>query len=333
MNQSHHKQHVPGWAGFAAVAAAAAGTAAWVNHSARRAEQRHPAPGRFIHIDGVRLHYVLQGEGPPVLLLHGNMVHGADFAASGLLDRLSRQNRVLVIDRPGFGYSDRTRDKAWTPAEQARLLCRAAVALGFDRFAVVGHSMGTQVAVAMALGEPMHVDRLVLVAGYFFPTLRLDAAMARVNAIPVLGDVMRYTVNALSARLLLGQAVRAMFAPQPVPRRFGEALPRDMLLRPLQQRATSEDGAHMVPQARALRANYAGLRMPVTLVAGTRDKVVDGRKQSGRLHRVLPHSSFHFLDGVGHMAHYHAQTLIANALTGGPQVFSPSPSGEAFESG
>ena len=330
MNLSHHKQRVSGWAAFAAVAAAAAGTAAWVNHRARDAEQHHPAPGRFIHIDGVRLHYRLQGEGPPVLLLHGNMVHGADFAASGLLDRLSRQNRVLVIDRPGFGYSDRTRDKAWTPAEQARLLCRAAVALGLARFAIVGHSMGAQVAVAMALGEPGHVDRLVLVSGYYFPTLRLDAAMARVNAIPGLGDVLRYTVNALSTRLLLGHSVRAMFAPQPVPAAFDEALPRELLLRPLQQRATSEDGAHMVPQARALRAHYAELQMPVTLVTGTRDKVVDGRKQSGRLHRLLPHSSFHFLDGVGHMAHYHAQTLIANAVAGQVQAYSPSPSGEGM---
>ena len=320
MNVTLQKQRAPGWAAVAAVALASAGAAVWVSQQARKAEQRHPARGRFIHIEGMRLHYRVEGEGPAVLLLHGNMVHGADFDASGLLARLSRNNRVLVIDRPGFGYSDRTRGRSWTPAEQARLLCRAAVALGFERFAVVGHSLGTQVAIAMALGDPAHVNRLVLVSGYYFPSMRLDVPIAMLGAIPWLGDAMRYSVSSLTSRLALGPAVRAMFAPQKVPAGFDEALPREMLLRPLQQRATSEDGAHMVPQARALREHIAAIKVPVTLIAGDQDKVVNGRSQSGRLHHVLPNSRFHLLRGVGHMAHYQAQELIANAVAGTEDV-------------
>lgn len=314
MSSIHDRTRLPPWAPLAAAVLAAAVTAAWVHHQARRAEQRHPAPGRFIHIHGVRLHYRIVGEGPAVLLVHGNAVHGSDFEASGLLQRLARHHRVLVIDRPGFGWSDRTRDTAWTPAEQARLLCRAALALGFEHFAVVGHSLGTQVALAMALGDPAHVDRLVLVGGYYFPTLRLDAVSASLGAIPWVGDAMRYTCAALASRLLFGPTVRALFAPQPVPAAFDQQLPRELLLRPLQQRATSEDGAHMVQQARALRAHYGELKVPVTLIAGAQDQVVDSRSQSGRLHRMLPRSRLHILDSVGHMAHYHAQSLIAEAL-------------------
>jgi len=317
MTPSVPRQRLPVWAVLAAAATAAAGTAAWVDRQARRAEKDHPARGRFIHIDGVRLHYRIAGEGgPAVLLVHGNMVHGSDFDASGLLDRLARQHRVLVIDRPGFGYSDRTRGRTWTPAEQARLLCRAAVALGFENFAVVGHSLGTQVALAMALGAPAHVNRLVLVSGYYFPSLRLDTPLARLGAIPWLGDAMRYTTSALMARLLFGPTVKAMFSPQEVPPRFNEALPRDLLLRPLQQRAASEDGAHMVRQARVLRKQYAALHQPVTLIAGARDRIVDGASQSGRLHRLLPHSKLHIVDGVGHMAHYQTRELIAAGVAG-----------------
>ncbi|MGZ5179430.1 MAG: alpha/beta fold hydrolase [Ramlibacter sp.] len=316
MNATLQNQRSSGWATVAAVALASAVTAAWVSRQARKAEERHPAPGHFIHIEGVRLHYRLQGEGPGVLLLHGNMVHGADFEASGLLERLSRTHKVLVIDRPGFGYSDRPRDRSWTPAEQARLLCRAAVALGLGRFAVVGHSLGTQVALAMALGDPAHVDRLVLVSGYYFPSVRLDAPLAAFGAIPWLGDAMRYSVGSLTSRLLLGPAVEAMFSPQGVPAAFDQALPRDMLLRPLQQRATSEDGAHMVAQARALRGRLGAVKVPVILIAGDQDKVVNGSRQSGRLHHVLPHSKYHLLRGLGHMAHYHAQDLIAEAVAG-----------------
>lgn len=316
MNATLPTPRSTGWAALAAVALASAGTAAWVRWQARKAEQEHPAPGHFIHIEGVRLHYRIQGEGPGVLLLHGNMVHGADFDASGLLAHLSRHNKVLVIDRPGFGYSDRARGHAWTPAQQARLLCRAAVALGFERFAVVGHSLGTQVALAMALGDPSHVTRLVLVSGYYFPSLRLDLPLALLGAVPGLGDAMRYTVAALASRMALGPALRAMFSPQEVPADFDQAMPREMLLRPLQQRATSEDGAHMVAQARALVEHLGSVKVPVTLIAGDQDRIVNGSSQSGRLHRVLPNSSYHLLRGVGHMAHYHAQALIADAVAG-----------------
>ena len=318
MNLSTHKQRLPGWAAFAAVAVASAGLAAWVEHEARKARRRHPAPGRFIHIDGVRLHYRIEGAGEAVLLVHGNMVAGADFEASGLLARLAQDHRVLVIDRPGYGHSDRTRGRSWTPAEQARLLFRAAVALGFERFAVVGHSLGAQVAIAMALGHPAHVNRLVLVSGYYFPSLRPDAMAASLAATPWLGDAMRYTVGSLSARLLLGQAVHGMFAPQRVPPAFDEALPREMLLRPLQRRATAEDQAHTVPQARALRGHYSALKLPVTLIAGDEDRIVGGRQQSGRLHKVLANSRYRLLQGVGHMAHYEmqAQELIADAVAG-----------------
>lgn len=309
-----HKQRLPAWAPLTAAAVAVAGTAAWVHHHAQQAEQQHPAPGRFIHIDGVRLHYRLAGAGPAVLLVHGNMVHGSDFEASGLVQRLARDHQVLVIDRPGFGWSDRTRDCSWTPAEQARVLCRAAVALGLDTFAVVGHSLGTQVAVAMALGDPAHVNRLVLVSGYYFPSLRMDSAIASLGAIPWLGDALRYTTGSVSSRVLLRPTVRGMFSPQPMPPAFDAGLPREMLLRPLQQRATSEDGAHMVAQARALREHYAELKVPVTLVAGVQDKVVDSKRQSGRLKALLPQAKLHQLDGVGHMAHYHSQNLIADAL-------------------
>ena len=288
-----------------AVALAALGSAAWVEHRARLAERRHHAPHRLMYVNGVRLHYQLVGEGSPVLLVHGNLVDGADFEASGLLDRLAMKHQVLVIDRPGYGHSDRPRDQPWTPAMQARLLHHAASTLGLHRMVVVGHSMGAQVALAMALQNPASVDGLVLVGGYYWPRLRLDRWLAAPAAMPVLGDVLRYTASAWTARATLGSALRAMFHPHPVPRRFHELLPREMLLRPLQQRATAEDATHLVAQARALVKQYVALQTPVTLIAGAQDRVVSP-KQARWLHAGMPHSRLHVLDGMGHMAHYQA---------------------------
>jgi alpha-beta hydrolase superfamily lysophospholipase len=118
--------------GLIAATVAAAATAAWVQVRARRAERMHPPAGKFIHVDGVRLHYVMRGEGPPVVLLHGNTVSLDDFEASGLMDRLALNHQVIAFDRPGFGHSTRPRDRLWTPRAQADLLRRALSGLGIE---------------------------------------------------------------------------------------------------------------------------------------------------------------------------------------------------------
>jgi hypothetical protein len=110
-------------------AAALAAAAVFNVYQARRVERRNPPRGRFIEVDGVRLHYLDQGEGPPVVLLHGNIVTAEDFAYSGLLDLAAEHHRVIAFDRPGMGYSDRPNGRLWTPRAQADLLRRPAVGL------------------------------------------------------------------------------------------------------------------------------------------------------------------------------------------------------------
>lgn len=294
--------------------AAAAATAAWVKVQARRAEREHPPAGQFVDIDGVRLHYVERGEGPVVVLLHGNMVSLSDFEASGLIDRLAQSHRVIAFDRPGFGHSTRLRDRLWTPAAQADLLQAALLHLGVKRPLVVGHSMGTVVALALALAHPDDVSGLVLLGGYYYPSARLDALMTAPVALPVIGDVMRYTVTAVSARLLIERSVEAMFAPNEVPESFFPTLSREMMLRPVQLRANAEDAAFMIPAAAANRARYLSLRMPVTIVAGEADKVVDPQDQAVRLHQEVTHSELLLLPEVGHMVHHVALDTVVSAV-------------------
>jgi pimeloyl-ACP methyl ester carboxylesterase len=303
--------------GAVAVSAAAAATAVWVHDRARQAEQDHPPPGRFIHIDGVRLHYLLRGDvdQPAVVLLHGNAVTLDDFRASGLLDKLATRYTVLAFDRPGFGHSTRPRDRLWTPALQAQLLQRAIVALGVRRPPVLlGHSLGAMVALAWALDHPDEVAGLVLLGGYYYPSPRLDALLMMPVAAPVVGDVLRHTVTAVSARLLMGRTARAMFKPQPVPAHFFPTLSREMMLRPSQLRANAEDATAMVPQAQALSRNYSQLRMPVTLMVGEQDAVVDRESHTQRLHAQLSGSELLTVPRVGHMLHYSTPDAVVQAL-------------------
>ena len=100
---------------------------------AKRAERRNPPQGSFVAVDGVRLHYLDRGSGPEVVVLHGLGSLTNEMTASGIVDALAADHRVIVFDRPGFGYSERPRGRIWTPAAQATLLRRALDKLGVAR--------------------------------------------------------------------------------------------------------------------------------------------------------------------------------------------------------
>jgi len=96
-----------------------------------------PVVGRFITVDGTRLHYIDRGAGTPVVLLHGNGSTIGDFVASGITACARGGHRVIAFDRPGFGYSERPRGIAWTPVVQADLIAGALERMGIEQ-AVVG---------------------------------------------------------------------------------------------------------------------------------------------------------------------------------------------------
>jgi pimeloyl-ACP methyl ester carboxylesterase len=301
-----------------AVAAAAAGGAlavsALINRRlARSAERRNPPAGRFLNIDGVWLHYVERGAGEPLLLLHGNGSMIQDFESSGLIDLAAVTHRVIVFDRPGFGHSDRPRDVTWTPALQARLFKRALDRLGVRKTSVLGHSWGASVAIAMALDYPDLVRGLVLASGYYYPTLGADVVALSAPALPVIGDVASNTVSPMLSRLLWPLMMKHIFGPAQIPTKFG-SFPKEMAVRPTQIRASAEETALMIPDAAQYRDRYAELKMPVVIVAGEQDRLVDIDTQSARLHGDISGSKLHRLKDSGHMIHQTATADVMSAI-------------------
>ncbi|MBP2298002.1 alpha/beta fold hydrolase [Azospirillum picis] len=304
-----------GLAGGMGIAALALGGLALANALiAKRDERRYPPRGRFVTVDGVRLHYLEAGSGPPVVVLHGNVSAADDALASGIFDRLAQNHRVVAFDRPGMGHSERPRGPDWTPEDQARLLAHAFAMLGIDRPVVIGHSYGTLVALALALDHPDAADGLVLMAGYYFPTKRLDALLAAPAAVPVVGDLLRHTVSPPFAKVMMPAVLKTLFAPRPVPDDLEETFPAALTTRPGQLRANAQDGVTLVPAAERMQHRYAGLRLPVAIIAGLEDRVVEQREQSGRLHRVIPHSTLHWVPDAGHMVHYAAPGLVVRSV-------------------
>lgn len=292
----------------------ASGTAA--DRGAAHQSYSQPSPAvQFLEVGGVKLRYVEQGTGePPVVLLHGNGSMLEDFTTSGLIERTAAHHRVIAFDRPGFGQTERPRDRGWTPETQAVLFAEAFTRLGIERPVVLGHSWGTLVALALALDHPGTASGLVLVSGYYYPVPRPAAALAALPAVPVLGDALRYTVWPLFSALLEPGLTAAAFSPALVPPRFLAGFPAARALRPEQIRAAAEDSGLLMPSAAALEHRYVELRLPVAIVAGAEDRIVDVGRQSARLHRDVPGSELWVVPGQGHMVHHGAAGVVADAV-------------------
>ncbi|UGQ46301.1 alpha/beta fold hydrolase [Massilia endophytica] len=294
--------------------AAGALTAAYlvVRSKTRQVEAEHPPSGKFIAVNGLRLHYQERGSGPAVVLLHGNGATSQDFRLSGLFDQLAYEHRVIAIDRPGFGYSERPRDKIWTPEAQAAVLAEALRLLDVRQAIVLGHSWGAMVALAMGLDHPGLVRGLVLLSGYYYPSMRMDVALSA-PALPVVGDLLSHTLAPLLSRAMWPALTRRVFSPRPVDAAF-RRWPKWMSLRPKQLRVEAAETALMIPSAARLHERYGSLTMPVAIFTGDGDKMISPSHQAERLHRELEQSELHVVPHTGHMVHYVAQDAIAAAV-------------------
>ncbi|MGU3494885.1 alpha/beta fold hydrolase [Xanthobacteraceae bacterium A53D] len=296
---------------FAAVAVLAL-SAGGNTYLGTRAERENPPIGTFLEQSGVKLHYVDVGEGEPIVLLHGNGAMIEDFKSSGLMDMVARRYRVIAFDRPGFGHSTRPDGEAWTPGAQARLFTAALGKLGVKKAVIVGHSWGALVAATMALQAPGTVSGLVLAAGYFYPDQRVDVHIAGLLATPGLNEAVSYAVTPSLSRLLWPQVMSKVFGPDDVPGKFA-GFSREMALRPWQLEAATEE-AGMLPEATAHTAPlYGDLTMPVSIVVGTGDRLVDPR-QSIRLHEDIPHSNLRVVPHAGHMVQQTATYELMGAI-------------------
>ncbi|MCI0755951.1 alpha/beta fold hydrolase [Teichococcus vastitatis] len=283
--------------------------------AAERAARAWPPRGRFIMVEGVRIHLLEQGHGSEtIVLLHGNGAMAEDFAISGILHRLSARFRVLAFDRPGFGHTERPSHQRWDAAAQAVLIAAALERLGVQQAVVVGHSWGALVARALAAQVPAQVTALVLVSGYHRPERRLDAALASVADWPGLGGLLCATLLPPLASRLLPRLLRRIFAPAPVPAEFRRCFPAPLAVRPAALRASAADTRSMDADAAWLAQQHPLPAMPVLILAGGEDRMVLPDRHAMDLHRIWPGSRLRVIPEGGHMLHHTHPGAVVEAI-------------------
>ena len=237
-----------------------------------------------------------------------------DFAATGLIDRLAKTHRVLAFDRPGFGESYRE-DGKWSPEREADLLSEALGKLGVEHSIMVAHSWATLVAISLAVRAPSSATGLVLLSGYYYSSARLDVAFMMPGALPVVGPLVRHTLWPLIARLGAPAAFKYLFSPMSVPAAFRRMYSVPMATRPCQLKSLADDTVTMPSAAHHASSTYCAIQIPVRLIAGVNDRVVNTSEQSVRLNRELADSELQLLEGVGHMSHHARPDLVVAAVS------------------
>jgi pimeloyl-ACP methyl ester carboxylesterase len=196
---------------------------------------------------------------------------------------------------------------------QARLIHSAMQELDVYRPIVFGHSWGTLVAISLLQQFHGAARSLVLASGLYFPSFRLDAPMMGGPAIPLLGDLMSWTLSPLAGRATWRASSKLLFSPAPVPASF-EAFPAWMALRPAQLRATAEDALSTLPWTMRAAPRYRELTLPLVLVAGGGDRFVWPRRHTLMLHQMLPASRLLISPKSGHMVHHTDLPLVLAAI-------------------
>ncbi|KMW57481.1 putative esterase [Candidatus Rhodobacter oscarellae] len=282
--------------------------AMWRETQARR---DFPPVGQFVEIGGLQVHAVVAGSGPDLVLVHGAGANLRDFTFA-MLDQLKNRYRVIALDRPGFGYSDRLPRGHETIRDQARVLRGAAGALGAERPIVLGHSYGGAVALAWGLDAPEGTAAVVNVSG---PSHPWDTPLDPLYAVNSSRLGSWFAVPALAA--FVGDArVEATFAeiftPQSAPEGYIAHFGAPLSLTRQALRANATQRAGLLDEIIALSQRYGDLAVPLEIVHGDTDTIVSVELHATQMLRDTDMARLTRLAGVGHMPHHsHAQDVIA----------------------
>lgn len=302
------------------LAALASGLLGYSSYAASNAAIANPPLGVFAEIEGVRLHYLDsapeeagQSKRGTIVLIHGASGNLRDFTIS-IYAPLAREYRVIAIDRPGYGYSDRPPSNGhdWVnPAVQAKLIHGLLAQAGVRNPIMVGHSWAGSVVLAYALDFPKQTGGVVMLAGASHPWRSEPAFHNRWPAVPVLGDIFLHTLAAPGFALAVSGAVERNFAPNPAPAEYKERAGLSLLVRPDNWRANAEDMRNLSEFLVTQKNRYGELNMPMVIIAGENDTSVNPENHAKRLHKQVAGSKLIMLPNTGHSPHHaHPERVI-----------------------
>jgi pimeloyl-ACP methyl ester carboxylesterase len=276
----------------------------------------YPQQGSTIEVAGAHLNIVDLGPrdaaGPPIVLLHGASSNLQTMRPVG--DLLAKHHRVILIDRPGHGWSARDDLKNSTPATQARIIDAALQKLGVGPAIFVVHSLAGTFGPLMALDYPQRTAGLVMLAPVLYPWPGGVGRYNRLVTTPVIGPLLAYTITLPLGLVLARPVARKVFAPQRMPEDFVSRARTPLLLRPREFLANARELIGLKAAVAEQAPRYGAINVPVVVITGDSDTTVSPSIHSRAFAAAVPQAKLIMLPGVGHMVQYAAPELVAGEI-------------------
>ena len=280
-------------------------------------QRSHPAQGQTIEVAGATLNILDIGRrdavGPPIVMIHGASSN-LEAIRQPLGDLLAQRHRVILIDRPGHGWSTRERLEDSTPAIQARMIDEALEKLGLGPAILVVHSWAGALGARMALDYPRRVAGLVMLAPVAYPWRGGVGWYNKLVTTPVIGPLLAYTITLPLGYFLAGPGARNVFLPQIMPKDFVESTATLLLVRPREFLANARDLMTLKTAVADQALRYGDIRAPVVVITGDKDKTVSPTIHSRSFAAALPDAKLIVLPGIGHIVQNAAPELVAREV-------------------
>jgi pimeloyl-ACP methyl ester carboxylesterase len=268
--------------------------------SNKKAEQLLPPSGRFAKLGSTQLHYVDQGQGPAIVMIHGLAGNLHNFTY-GVATPLSQNHRVICVDRPGCGYSKRSSNADASLEAQADTIVSLLDHLKIESAVFVGHSLGGAISLAAALRHPHKVKALALIA----PLTHLPENTPKVFQVfdvtsPVIRKILGWTLAIPGTLFRISLTLKVVFGPERAPKDFAIRGGGILSLKPQTFITASSDIQNASWSMPAIEAAYSNLKTPVHVLFAHEDRILDCKLNGEDLPSRIPGTQITLVSG-GHL--------------------------------
>ncbi|MCP4606099.1 MAG: alpha/beta hydrolase [Proteobacteria bacterium] len=250
------------------------------------------AASRFIEVDNMNVHYRDEGDGPPVLLIHGT--NASLHTWEGWVKALKANYRLIRLDMPGCGLTGPKPDGKYGITDIAQFVDNFVNKVGIDHFSIVGNSLGGQISWNYAVMFPDKVEKLILIDARGLPRDEASPFMVKLQKIPITKDLFTF----ITPRFAVEYGVKRVYGNDKlitddiVERYF------DLILRKGNRRAVSHmlngtDTYSLVPRLKELK-------IPTLIMWGAKDVWILP-KYAHQFKELIPNSKIIIYPELGHI--------------------------------
>lgn len=277
-----------------------------------------PAIGKFADVGGYNMHYVDVPAGenadlPALVFIHG--------ASGNLRDQklafeapLKGRGRMIFIDRPGHGYSDRGGDDSNLPSNQAKAIAALLDNLKITKAVIVGHSFGGAITAAFAVHFPEKVKGLVFLAPATHPWPGGVSWYYDIASMPVVGYLFTELLALPAGLWQMKNGINGVFSPNQPPEQYFKIGGSELVLRPETFRHNARDVASLNDNVAKLSPRYTEISAPTVIITGDSDDIVLAHIHSKGLERDISGAQLIEFKGIGHKPDYAVNKAAIEAI-------------------